>query len=109
MSQFDVHRNTGRNAAVIPFVVVLQSAAFDDRRRRLVAPLVAIAKTQGNIKFPAAGVTPTFTIAGAKVILNPLEITSVAVDALGEYVGSLADKGDLLVAALDEVFSRAWG
>lgn len=109
MSQFDVHRNTGRNAAVIPFVVVLQSAAFDGRRRRIVAPLVAVAKTQEHIKFPASGVTPTFTVAGIKVILNPLELTSVAIDALGERVGSLADKGDAIVAALDEVFSRAWG
>ena len=109
MSQFDVHRNTGRNSVAIPFVVIIQSAAFDDRRRRIVVPLVAIAKTQGRIKFPSTGVNPIFTIAGIKVILNPLEMTSVAVDALGEQVGSLTDKGDVIVAALDEVFSQAWG
>ena len=109
MSQFDVHHNTGRNSAVIPFVVIVQSAAFDDRRRRIVVPLVATAKTHGQIKFPAAGVTPTFTIAGIKVILNPLEMTAIGVDGLGEKVGSLADKGDVIVAALDEVFSQAWG
>ena len=109
MSQFDVHRNTGRNSAMIPFVVIVQSAAFDDRRRRIVVPLVATAKTQGHIKFPSAVVTPTFTIAGIKVILNPLEMTSIAIDALGEQVGSLAEKGDVIVAALDDIFSRAWG
>lgn len=109
MSQFDVHRNAGRNSAVIPFVVIVQSAAFDERRRRIVVPLVATAKTQGHIKFPPAGVNPTFTIDGIKVILNPFEMTSVAVDTLGERVGSLADKGDDIVAALDELFSQAWG
>jgi len=36
MSQFEAHRNTGRNSAVIPFVVVIQSAAFNDLCRRLV-------------------------------------------------------------------------
>ena len=109
MSQFDVHRNTGRNSAVIPFVVIVQSAAFDDRRRRIVVPLVATAMTQGHIKFPSTGVNPTFAVAGTKVILNPLEITSVALDVLGEQVGSLAGHGDAIIAALDEVFSQAWG
>lgn len=109
MSQFDVHRNAGRNSAVIPFVVIVQSAAFDDLRRRIVVPLVAIAKTQGSIKFPSASVNPIFSVAGITVILNPFEMTSVAVDVLGEHVGSLADKGDVIVAALDELFSQAWG
>lgn len=108
MSQFDVHRNTGRNSSVIPFVVIVQSSVFDDRRRRLVIPLVAIAMTQGSVQFPSSGVTPIFTIAGTKVILNPFEMTSIAVNDLGEQVGSLVDKGDVIMAALDEVFSRAW-
>ncbi|NVO05897.1 MAG: CcdB family protein [Rhodoferax sp.] len=109
MSQFDVHRNTGRNSAVIPFVVIVQSAAFNDRRRRLVVPLVATDKTQGQVKFPTSRVNPTFTIAGIKVILNPFDMTSVAVDILGEQVGSLAKEGDVIMTALDEIFSQAWG
>jgi toxin CcdB len=109
MSQFDVHRNTGRNSALIPFVVIVQSAAFDDRRRRIVVPLVATATILGHIKFPTSGVNPTFMLAGAEVILNPLEMTSIAIDMLGEYVGSLTESGDIIIAALDEVFSQAWG
>jgi hypothetical protein len=31
------------------------------------------------------------------------------VESLGEPVGTLTDAGDTIVAALDEVFSRAWG
>lgn len=109
MSQFDVHRNTGRNSVVIPFVVIVQSSVFDDRRRRIVVPLVAIAKTQGHVEFQPGRANPTFTIADTEVILNTLEMTSVAVSTLGEHVGSLADMGDVIMAALDEVLSRAWG
>jgi toxin CcdB len=105
LSQFDVHRNTGRHAADIPFVVVVQSAAFDKRKRRIVVPLVLA----DRVSLPPSAVNPVFAINGIEVVLNPLEITSVAVESLGEPVGTLTDAGDMIVAALDEVFSRAWG
>jgi toxin CcdB len=109
MSQFDVHRNAGRHAALIPFVVVVQSAVFDERRRRVVVPLVASDLAQQQVSLPASRVTPEFFVEGRKVILNPLEIVSVPLDALGPCVASLANEGEAIVAALDEVFSRAWG
>lgn len=109
MSQFDVHRNSGRHAALIPFVVVVQSAVFDERRRRVVVPLVAADLAQQQVSLPASRVTPVFSVEGREVILNPLEIVSVPLDALGPCVASLAGEGDVIVAALDEVFSRAWG
>lgn len=105
MSQFDIHRNTGRNSSVIPYVVVVQSAVFDKLKRRIVVPLVVIDRA----KLPPSALNPVFAVAGSEVTLNPLEIVSVAVEALGERVGSLADEGDAIVAALDEVFTRAWG
>jgi toxin CcdB len=40
MAQFDVHRNTGRHKASIPFVVVVQSWQFRSYHRRVVIPLV---------------------------------------------------------------------
>ena len=40
MAQFDVHRNCGKHKDTIPFVVVVQSAQFDNYRRRVVVPLV---------------------------------------------------------------------
>jgi toxin CcdB len=105
MSQFDVHRNKGKNAAAIPFVVIVQSAVFDNLKRRVVVPLVAASTTS----VPRSAVTPMFTVGDLQVVLNPLEITSVSVDALGDLVGSLVEVGDEIVTALDEVFSRAWG
>jgi toxin CcdB len=104
MPQFDVHRNTGRHRDTIPFVVVVQSALFDSYRRRVVVPLVR-ASAIGKISY--AGFNPTFKIRGMSVVLHPLEIVSIPVDQLGEVVGSIRDNSQLIVAALDELLSRA--
>lgn len=105
MAQFDVHRNPGRHADTIPYVVVVQSAQFDDYRRRVVVPLVR-ASDLGPAPFP--DFNPCFRIAGTKVVLHPLEIVSVPVDQLGPSVGSLVDEGQVIIGALDELLSRAW-
>ncbi|MBW8077012.1 MAG: plasmid maintenance protein CcdB [Gallionella sp.] len=106
MAQFDVHRNVGRYQDGIPFVVVAQSRLFDDYRRRVVIPLVR--KTELS-QIPNTRLNPSFTVKGIAVVLHPLEIVSVANEYLGERVGSLAEEGDAIVAALDELFTRAFG
>lgn len=106
MAQFDVHRNPGRNRDSIPFVVVLQSAIFDGYQRRVVIPLVRKSHF-GTIHH--AGFNPVFTIKGTQVILHPLEIVSIATDALGEPVASLATHSDRIIAAMDELITRAYG
>jgi toxin CcdB len=105
MAQFDVHRNPGRQTDTIPYVVVVQSAQFDDYRRRVVVPLVR-AGSIGPAPFPAFN--PSFRIRGTKVVLHPLEMVSIPLDRLGEQVASLADEGQAIIGALDELFSRAW-
>jgi toxin CcdB len=105
MAQFDVHRNSGKHKDTIPFVVVVQSAQFDNYRRRVVVPLVR-ATAIGKVSY--AEFNPTFKIRGTSVVLHPLEIVSIPVDQLGEMVGSLSDDGQLIVAALDELLTRAW-
>jgi toxin CcdB len=105
MTQFDVHRNPGRHSDTIPYVVVVQSAHFHSYRRRVVVPLVR-AGTLGPAPF--AAFNPTFRVGGIKVVLHPLEIVSVPLDRLGAPVGSLANEGQTIIAALDELFSRAW-
>jgi toxin CcdB len=105
MAQFDVHRNSGKHKDTIPFVVMVQSAQFDNYRRRVVVPLVR-ATAIGKVSY--AGFNPTFKIRGTSVVLHPLEIVSIPVDQLGEMVGSLSDDSQLIVAALDELLTRAW-
>ena len=105
MAQFDVHRNTGNHKDSIPFVVIVQSAQFDSYRRRVVVPLVR-ASALGKISH--GSFNPTFKIRGTSVVLHPLEIVSIPVDKLGALVGSLSEQSQLIVAALDELFTRAW-
>lgn len=106
MAQFDVHRNAGRHRDSIPFVLVAQSRLFDSYRRRVVIPLARKAEL-GQIADPR--LNPTFKVKGVAVVLHPLEIVSVANEHLGECVGSLAEQADAIMAALDELFSRAFG
>lgn len=106
MAQFDVHRNGGKQKDTIPFVVVVQSGLFDGYRRRVVIPLVK--KTEIN-QIPNPRLNPTFKVKNVAVVLHPLEVVSVANDHLGERIGSLAAEGDAIIAALDELITRAFG
>lgn len=105
MAQFDVYRNTGRHRDHIPFVVVVQSSIFDDYKRRIVVPLVKRASL-GKVDSPH--LNPTFRIANTIVVLHPLEVVSVPTANLGKPVASLAERGDVIIEALDAMFSRAW-
>lgn len=108
MSQFDVYRNTGKNRLVIPYVVVVQSPYFAAAHRRVVVPLVSWDELSKMAALPASAINPVFTVEGVKVVFNPLEIVSIPNGSLGVKVDSLADNSDEMIAALDELFSRAW-
>lgn len=105
MAQFDVHRNTGKNREAIPFVVLVQSSLFDSYRRRVVIPLVRKSSLSliSDNRF-----NPSFSIENIAVVLHPLEIVSIPVEQLGEFVESLANEGNCIMDALDELLTRAW-
>ena len=105
MPQFDVHRNLGNHKDSIPYVVIVQSAQFDGYRRRVVVPLV---RSSAIGKVSHTSFNPAFKIRGTSVVLHPLEIVSIPVNQLGTLVGNLSDQSQLIVAALDELFTRAW-
>ncbi|MFA6970696.1 MAG: CcdB family protein [Gallionella sp.] len=108
MAQFDVYRNPGKQREAIPFVVVVQSSLYDGYRRRVVIPLVLRSSMGSASAFADTPLNPAFTVEGLKVVLHPLEIVSVACDQLGEKVASLAQEGDRIMSAMDELFTRAW-
>ncbi|MGA9665227.1 MAG: CcdB family protein [Gallionella sp.] len=108
MAQFDVHRNTGKQRETIPFVVVVQSSLYDGYRRRVVIPLVRRSSLDRSASFVNSPLNPMFAVKGIKVVLHPLEIVSVATDQLGEKVATLAQEGDRITGAMDELFTRAW-
>ena len=108
MAQFDVHRNKWSQRDSIPFVVVIQSARFDAYRRRVVVPLVLRQHAPG-VSISGSRMNPIFTISGVEVVLNPLQVVSVATDQLGAVVDSLADHGQQITDAVDELITMAWG
>ncbi len=107
MAQFDVHATSGRNARGTPYVVVVQSARFDQRPSRVVIPLVVLDSTHGLDH----ELTPRFKIEGRNVYLNPLGILTVPVNGLGRHVASLADdnSSSAIINAIDAVITRAYG
>lgn len=107
MAQFDVHRNTGRQRDVIPYIVVVQTSLFDRYRRRVVVPLVRRSYLD-NAAIAGSSLNACFEVEGDEVVLHPLEIVSVALDQLGVKIASLAQEGDRITLALDELLTRAW-
>ena len=108
MAQFDVHRNKGSQKDSIPFVVVIKSARFDAYRRRVVVPLV-LRQHAPDASISSSRMNPLFSISGVEVVLNPLQVVSVATDQLGAVVDSLADHGQQITDAVDELITIAWG
>ena len=109
MAQFDVYRNKGLLREQIPFVVIVQSAQFDGYRRRVVVPLVRRSALPVGFQSVGGRMNPVLSVANIELVLHPLDMVSVATDQLGEYVGSLAEHGQRITDALDEVFTRSWG
>ncbi len=109
MAQFDIHRNKGALRETIPFVVLVQSAQFDRYRRRVVVPLVRRNALPLNTPTVGTRMNPVFTVEGNEVVLHTLDMVSVALDQLGERIGSLQDQGQRITDALDELLTRSWG
>lgn len=107
MAQFDVHRNSGRNRAVIPYVVVVQTSRLDALPTRVVIPLVL---PRGDFRREPR-LAPSVMVEGREVVLHAWQIQTVQRSVLGPFVTSLADDtsaGDI-IRAIDEVISRAYG
>ena len=105
MAQYDVHRNTGKHSDAIPYLVIVQSSLYDSYRRRVVVPLVrkSVLGKVSNSRF-----NPTFKIGKDQVVLHPLEIVSVPIEQLGEYVKSLGQEGRRIMDSLDELLTQSW-
>jgi toxin CcdB len=65
-------------------------------------------RLRDTIPFVVIVQSSQFDIRNVRVRLHPLDVVSIPVDALGERVASLADSGDAIVPAMDEVLTRAW-
>ena len=105
MAQFDVHRNQGLQRDTMPFVVLVQSGKYDSYRGRVVVPLVRRSALAANTPTVGSRLNPVLSVQGLELVLHPLDMGSVAVDQLGDYVALLASQGELIVQALNELLS----
>jgi len=90
---------------VAPYLVVVQSSLFRRHDRRLAIPLVLAQHLRGELD---SRLSPRFRIEGQDVVLATLDLASFPLKAFGPSVGSLAEQGDEIIAAIDLVISRAW-
>jgi toxin CcdB len=91
MAQFDLHRLNGG-----ALVVDLQSDLIGLDATRLVAPLRPAGR---HVALP--GLTPLVRVEGAEWVVRAPELAAVRAALLGPAVGSLADRRDDLMRALD--------
>jgi toxin CcdB len=103
MAQFDVYRNA--NAATrahIPYLLDVQSDLLDPLATRVVVPLARPAVLGGK---PAERLCPVFELEGRKLVMLTPELAGVPLKVLGERTANLAIKRQVIIEALDLVFT----
>ena len=108
MAQFDVHRNQGLQRDTMPFVVLVQSGKYESYRGRVVVPLVRRSALPANSTTVGSRLNPVLSVQGLELVLHPLDMGSVALDQLGECVGSLAGQSQPIIDALAELLVCSW-
>ena len=99
--QFDVVANPDpADAPYRPYLIILQSDLVSGLRSTVVAPLVARGQLAG-----AQRMNPVLTIDGADYWLATHELFAIEQHMLKQKVGNLGDHRDVIMAALDFVFT----
>lgn len=89
----------------------MQSVISSNRKRPVNITLSEVRRTALPCTTPTAGsrMNPVFRVQNVEVVLHPLDMVSVAMTDLGSVAGSLADRGQQIADALDELLTRSWG
>lgn len=100
MAQFDVYRNKGKYAKIVPFVVDVQSDILSNFDSRVVIPLQSADFIRNENIQIIARLNPVFSVCDSEVILATQQIAAVHIRELGNKVDSLASKRLEIVSAL---------
>jgi toxin CcdB len=100
MARFDIYRNPGADSRRIPFLLDVQSDLLSGVTTRVVVPLVRAVE----FKKSAGRLHPVFEVEGQSVVMLTTHLAGVLRSDVGARVGSLADRRDEIVAALDFLF-----
>jgi len=101
--RFDVFRNpSSASSKTIPYVLVVQSDLLDGMDTCVVLPL---AKAQAARRAASERLNPVFRIDDADVVQLTQLISVVPMSALRKPVANLETQHDMIVRALDFLFS----
>jgi toxin CcdB len=103
MSQFTVYRNrSARTKALFPFLVDVQSDLLEELQTRVVIPL---SKAAALTKKPVSHLTPILKFEGEAYVLMTPELAAIARSDLGAATGTLAERRDAILGAMDFLLS----
>jgi len=98
MAQFDIYENpNGETNREIPYLLDVQSDLLSGLTTRVVVPLLIADAVDEPIRF----LNPPITVQGAALFMSTAELAGVPRRVLGPVVGSLKDRRDDIIAALD--------
>jgi toxin CcdB len=105
VAQYDVYRNSGRDAGDFPYVVDVQYDLLSGCGTRVVVPLLAAKAAQDRKMDLIDRVNPLFTFGDKEVILAAHLLTAISTKDLKEKVGSIASMRSEIIAAIDVVLT----
>lgn len=103
MAQFTVYRNRNpRSRTTFPFLVNIQSDLLEEMQSCVVIPLTKVATLA---KKPVAHLMPTVQFESETFVLMTPQLAAIARSELGPLAGSLAERRDTIIAAVDFLLS----
>ena len=105
MAQYDVYRNSGRDAKNFPYIVDVQYALLSDCGTRVVIPLLAVQTAKNRKMDLVEKINPVIMFGDTEVILAAHLLTAISTKDLKEKVGSIAWMRTEIIAAIDIVLT----
>lgn len=99
--QCDVHRNRDGATSEIPYLLDIQSDLLSDLATRVVVPMIRVAAFGRR----ASRLHPVFAVDGEDAVMATHLIAAVRARSLGDLVVSLAAKRDVVLSAIDVLWS----
>lgn len=101
MPQYDIYENRDAETnRMVPYLLDVQSDLLERLATRVVVPLVTASAMGRTIQH----LNPTFEVKNVLVSMSTAELAGVSIRVLGKKVGSLKDRRDEVMSAIDFLF-----
>ena len=102
MAQFDVYENANpKTNQTIPYLLDVQADLLDTLATRVVVPLIKTSVAGKAIRH----LNPEFIFNETPVVLSTAELAGISTQSMGEKVGTLKERRDEILGALDFLFT----